>query len=105
MINQPKPTPGPWFLKLEGSELDAYRQWKISAQPNHKHGPLRIATAPNNSSEDKANAVLMYAAPRLLEALKAAVKAHPFGVRIDGKWDDWRDLAETAINAAQGGND
>jgi len=38
----------------------------------------------------------------LVAALEAALAASPYGVRINSKWGDWRDLAETAIAKAKG---
>lgn len=37
----------------------------------------------------------------LLEACKAALAANPYGVKFDGKWDDWRDILVDAISKAE----
>lgn len=86
----------PWFLELEGNELDTARRWTISAGPNHSLGALRIATVPDRDKEDKANAVLMWAAPELLKALEWCESVYG---------DDWPENASIrqTIKAAKGG--
>ena len=38
----------------------------------------------------------------LVAALESALAASPYGVRINGKLGDWRDLAEETLTKARG---
>ena len=99
-------TGGPWFLKAE--IIDRVKTYKISADYGHSCGPLRLATVPARDKEDEANAVLMWAAPELLRALKSTLHQLEHIADDYDEYIDWQQAihqARTAINAAQGGND
>ena len=79
-------TPGPWRLVREGDAFDGY--WNILAAhqtARSKFGP-QVATVLGrlgHDSESEANARLIAAAPRMLEALRAALarfESEPVGV-------------------------
>lgn len=73
-----KHTQGKWYLQ---EFTDSYTN--IVRCDNGEHGTIFIASTPQSgSTEARANAKLIAAAPEMLEALNLAAKA-------------WRDLAET----------
>ena len=99
-------TEGPWFLEAE--TIDRVKTYKISADYGHSCGPLRLATVPARDKEDEANAVLMWAAPELLSALKSTLHQLEDIADDYDEYFDWQQVinqARKAINAAQGGND
>lgn len=73
-------------------------QIKISIAP----APLEQVLTAEFEAEQRKLLAMYNAAPELLDALKIAISAHPYGVRVNGLWGDWRDKAEIAIAKAEG---
>jgi len=112
-------TSGPWNLERETEReidrrgntviVETCDSWKISVEPDHPNGALRLATIPNRDSQDAANAALIASAPELLAALEQMLKEHdiitdndPSVRRGDDRWPNSAKKARDAIAKARG---
>ena len=94
----PKHTPGPW-LALPYIGVGEFGDYAIVCDTRDRD----IAAV-----EEEADAQLIAAAPEMLEALKAILKAEMSGYKAVEEWggyvldDDVREIAEAAVAKAEG---
>lgn len=65
----PTPAPGPWQVRYDEDE-EMYSVMALTCRPLHQH----VTTLPDCTARSQANAILMAAAPELLDALRVAVR-------------------------------
>ena len=100
-----KHTAGPWIAKAmsRNGYLESARViFDAAGNEICRIDYEAMPTGSEGIKKSDENGALLAAAPELLDALKIAISAHPYGVRVNGLWGDWRDKAEIAIAKAEG---
>ena len=100
MSESNKFTPGPWVIIPGGDEWSQGRIATIEPAPETmlEINYWTVAEVNNRRHESAANALLIAAAPDLLEALEAVMRAHDLGTHNFNA----HDLATKAISKARG---
>ncbi|TXH43385.1 MAG: hypothetical protein E6Q97_34225 [Desulfurellales bacterium] len=85
MSEKISPSSGPWVHSATG-EANFYRfstpeRWLMVV---HQNGELSV-------EKQEANCRMIAASHAMLEQLRCVLARNPYGVKINGRWDDWRD--------------
>ena len=74
-------TPGPWKAEMFGGSIPSFRMWEVRIAPltgiKSNNNRILCGVDQEDNHEMEANARLIAAAPKLLEALEGLVKEFP----------------------------
>ena len=77
-MSKPKHTPGPWKIEYDNDGNGGFQEWL-------NIGPAKVMGGRHLTEEDHANAQLIAAAPDLLEACQAMIRARDLWVPHEGE--------------------